>query len=83
MDYFSDNFELDELPDTTSETVSGCLKQHFARHGIPDIIVSDNGLIALSFIHLLVTGNSNILRHCRIRASQTITKKLAKKSYQK
>lgn len=45
MDYFSDFFELDILhvTDTSARTVIDCLKQQFARHGIPDTIISDNG----------------------------------------
>ncbi|XP_062603597.1 uncharacterized protein K02A2.6-like [Saccostrea cucullata] len=36
-------FELDLLPDTTAATVINCLKQHFARHGTPDVVITDNG----------------------------------------
>ena len=43
VDYFSDYFELDELQSTTASAVILCLKRHFARHGRPDIVVSDNG----------------------------------------
>ena len=44
VDYHSNFFELDQLPDTTSGSVVMRLKSHFARHGIPDTIISDNGL---------------------------------------
>ena len=43
VDYFSQFFELDLLIDTTAETVIETLKQHFARHGAPDVVISDNG----------------------------------------
>lgn len=43
VDYFSDFFELDILTDTSAMTVIDCLKQQFARHGIPDTVISDNG----------------------------------------
>lgn len=43
VDYFSQFFEVDFLPETTSEVVVTKLKYHFARHGIPDVVVSDNG----------------------------------------
>ena len=43
VDYFSNFFEIDYLLDTTSETVIAKLKHHFARHGIPDKVVSDGG----------------------------------------
>ena len=43
VDYFSNFIELDYLPDTSSLTVIRKLKMHFARHGVPDCLVSDNG----------------------------------------
>ncbi|XP_060734892.1 uncharacterized protein K02A2.6-like [Tachysurus vachellii] len=43
VDYLSDFWELDYLHDTRSTTVIHKLKSHFARHGIPDVVISDNG----------------------------------------
>uniref|UniRef100_A0A1A7XSP3 Gypsy retrotransposon integrase-like protein 1 n=1 Tax=Iconisemion striatum TaxID=60296 RepID=A0A1A7XSP3_9TELE len=43
VDYFSNFWEIDFLPDTKSSTVIRKLKAHFARQGIPDIVFSDNG----------------------------------------
>ena len=43
IDYLSDFFEVDRLYSTTSETVIKKLKGHFARYGIPDEVISDNG----------------------------------------
>ena len=43
IDYFSDYWELDILPDTTSETVVNCTKAQFARFGIPETVLTDNG----------------------------------------
>ena len=43
VDYFSQFVEVDYLTDTTSQTVITKLKGQFARHGIPDVVVSDNG----------------------------------------
>jgi len=43
VDYLSLFFEVDYLPDTTSQTVITKLKHHFARHGIPDVLISDGG----------------------------------------
>jgi hypothetical protein len=44
VDYFSDFWELHILDqDTTSSTVINCLQNHFARHGTPDIVITDNG----------------------------------------
>ena len=42
-DYHSGFFELDYLPNTTSETVLGKLKNNFSRHSTPHTLVSDNG----------------------------------------
>ena len=42
-DYFSQFFEIDYLKETNSEEVISKLKHHFARHGIPERVISDNG----------------------------------------
>lgn len=43
VDYFSNFWEIDYLPKATSNTVIQKLKAQFARHGIPDTLISDNG----------------------------------------
>lgn len=43
VDYFSNFWEIDYLPDTKSSTVINKMKAHFARQGIPDMVFSDNG----------------------------------------
>lgn len=43
VDYWSDYFELNQLPDTQASTVIKSLKNQFARHGIPGTLYSDNG----------------------------------------
>ena len=43
MDYFSDYFEVDKLGKKDASAIIGRLKRHFATHGIPDCIQSDNG----------------------------------------
>ena len=42
-DYFSDFFELDHLRSKSSVYVIKKLKSNFARHGIPEQLVTDNG----------------------------------------
>ena len=49
VDYFSDFGEVAKLNDTTSSSVIEFCKQQFSRHGIPDILVSDNGPQLRSF----------------------------------
>jgi transposase InsO family protein len=43
VDYYSRYFEVDELTTTTTTAVVRKLSAHFARHGIPEILISDNG----------------------------------------
>ena len=43
VDYYSNFWEVDLLPSTESTMVINKLKNHFARYGIPDTIVSDGG----------------------------------------
>ena len=43
VDYFSNFFEIDYLNNTLSTTVIRKLKAHFARYGLPSVLISDNG----------------------------------------
>ena len=43
LDYYSKWIEMDPLPDESSKTTIEALKGHFARYGIPDEVISDNG----------------------------------------
>ena len=43
VDYNSSFFEIDRLHSKTAVAIIPKLKQQFARHGIPDMVVSDNG----------------------------------------
>jgi hypothetical protein len=42
VDYLSGFFEVDRLPSKRVSDIVYCLKQHFARHGLPVELVSDN-----------------------------------------
>lgn len=44
VDYFSRFFEITKLTYTSSESVIEHTKFIFARHGIPEVVRSDNGL---------------------------------------
>jgi transposase InsO family protein len=43
VDYYSNFWEIDNLPRAKSATVIQKLKAQFAHHGIPDTLVTDNG----------------------------------------
>ena len=43
VDYYSRWFDIKELSDETSHSVIKALREVFATHGIPDVIMSDNG----------------------------------------
>ena len=43
VDYYSNFWEVDKLDKTDAQVVIRKLKAHFARYGIPDILISDNG----------------------------------------
>ena len=43
VDYYSDYYELDKLPSTKAADVIKATKSHFAHHGIPEQLISDNG----------------------------------------
>ena len=43
IDYVSKYFEVLQLPDSKSSTVINYTKSIFARHGIPKVVISDNG----------------------------------------
>ena len=43
VDYYSNLWEVDKLPNTKANTIILKLKNHFARYGCPDTMISDNG----------------------------------------
>ena len=43
VDYYSGYFEVDELHSKTGTVIIKKLKKHFATHGIPNDLISDNG----------------------------------------
>ena len=44
VDYYSNFIEVDKLENLMSKTVIKKLKAHYARYGIPNTLISDNGL---------------------------------------
>ena len=65
VDYNSNFFEIDRVEPATSKVVIQKLKQHFAHHGIPDTLISDQAAIFKSeqFKSLNLIGNLNINFH--------------------
>lgn len=43
VDHYSDYFEIDELRNMLADTIIQCCKRNFSRHGIPRIVITDNG----------------------------------------
>ena len=43
VDAYSGWFEIDTLHDLTSKTVIKKMKRHFAAHGVPELLMTDNG----------------------------------------
>jgi len=56
VDYLSLFFEIDYLPDTTSQTVITKLKHHFARHGIPMLL---SVMVVHSTLPMILPNSAN------------------------
>ena len=46
VDYLSGFFEIDRLPSKKVADITYCLRQHFARHGLPSEVMTDNSPFA-------------------------------------
>ena len=90
VDYCSGYWELDRLRNTDSGTVVRKLKAHFARHGSPCQLVSDNGpqFVAAEFQKLTkewdiehgVTSPYNSKANGKVEAAVCVLKKLLRKT---
>ncbi|XP_031328049.1 uncharacterized protein K02A2.6-like [Photinus pyralis] len=65
VDAFSKWLEVRRVPSTASEHTIQCLREIFATHGIPEVIISDNGTSFTSEAFQLWTRRNGI-RHTRI-----------------
>ena len=90
IDYHSGLFELDKLKDITSAAIIDKSKAHFARHGAPDTLVSDNATQYVSAPFKAFTRNwgfthetispSNSQANGAAEAALTIAKRILRKS---
>ena len=90
VDYYSGYWELDKLCSTDSRTVVSKLKAHFARHGSPCQLISDNGpqFVAAEFqkltkewdIEHMVTSPYNSKANGKVEAAVKSAKKLLRKT---
>ena len=65
VDYYSNFWEVDKLPDTKARTVILKLKNHFTRYGCPDKVVSDNGPL-FSCNEFATFAHTWEFKHCTI-----------------
>lgn len=90
VDYYSNFWEIDQLAITSASTVITKLKNHFARYGCPDTLVSDNGpqFTSQEFAHFakawqfehrkISPGNSKV--NGKVEAAVKTAKQLLRKS---
>ncbi|XP_022808732.1 uncharacterized protein LOC111345717 [Stylophora pistillata] len=89
-DHYSDFIEVDELEDILSATIVAKTEAHFARHGVPETILTDNGpqFIASDFEQLCHRYQTNHVTSSpywpkgngKLEASVKIVKRILKKS---
>ena len=60
VDSYSGWFEIDPLKNITSETIISVLKPHFATHGVPEKLYSDNATYYMSAKFQQFCANWNI-----------------------
>ena len=74
IDYYSRFVEMARLTRTTAEEVINHMKSVFARHGIPEHVMSDNGpqftvaFISDSLLNMGLTSLPAVLCHHRVTA---------------
>ena len=92
VDFYSDFIEVKMLQENTSSAVIEFLKEQFSRHGIPDTLVTDNGLQFTSqefkqfthsweFFH--VSSPHNHKSNGKVEAALKVAKSLLKKGQQR
>ena len=89
VDYYSQFFEVDFLEHMRWESVIHKLKANFARHGIPDMLISDNGpqLVSQEFkkfcgslnINHVTSSAGNSKQNGAAEAAVKIAKRMMKK----
>ena len=74
VDSYSDFIEVDILKGTTTAAIVECCKRNFARHGIPEVVVTDNGpqFTTQRLRNFPRLGNSCIAHRRRIIRAETV-----------
>ena len=89
VDYYSDFFEVDRLYSTTSKAIIKKLRAQFARHGIPDEVITDNpNLVSDEFskfasdwkFHHISISPGHSRSNGKVESAVTIVKTLMKKA---
>lgn len=90
VDHYSDFFEVDEMNNLRSNTVVEICKRNFARHGVPKLVVCDNGThfknsefskFAMEWeFKILTTSPYHPQRNGKAEATVKIAKNLMKRS---
>jgi hypothetical protein len=70
VDFYSDFWEVGRLVDMTAVAAIEHCKVHFSRHGVPNVVMTDNGR-QFDSRELLKIGNLNIQRHYHIIVNRT------------
>ena len=81
VDYWSGFFEVQEVKVATSASVIAACKVQFSRHGIPDVLITDNGshFASSTLVNSQESGSLNIDPPARVTPSQMAALKMLSK----
>ncbi|KAK9693557.1 Integrase zinc binding domain [Popillia japonica] len=75
IDHYSDFYEIDELKDLNGKTTVRICKRNFARHGIPEIVVTDN---ATQFVNDEFINFSNGKAEATVKIAKNLIQKTSR-----
>jgi hypothetical protein len=82
VDHYSNFWETDYVENTLSSTIINKLRSHFSRHGIPDIVFSDNGPQFDSFFLLFLFVSTTVdMFHISVWNPSLVNSSLANKDF--